>query len=96
MRESVSILDKKVSDLRRLITLKCGFPVSVYCLRTPEGLEMFDCNTLKDYRTDIGTAHHISRQPLHNQSSLIPDFTVFQEKMESRFLYADCILVTLK
>ncbi|CAO2613103.1 Protein ANKUB1 [Lemmus lemmus] len=55
MMESVSILDKKVSDLRRLVTLRCGFPVSVYCLRTPEGLEMYDCNTLRDYRTDIGT-----------------------------------------
>lgn len=55
MMESVSILDKKVSDLRRLVTLRCGFPVSVYCLRTPEGVEMYDRNTLRDYRTDIGT-----------------------------------------
>ncbi|XP_057613211.1 protein ANKUB1 [Chionomys nivalis] len=54
MMESVSILDKKVSDLRRLVTLRCGFPVSVYCLRTPEGLEMYDCNALRDYCTDIG------------------------------------------
>lgn len=97
MMESVSILDKKVSDLRRLVTLRCGFPVSVYCLRTPEGVEMYDRNTLRDYRTDIGTAHHISRQPpLRNQSSLMPGFIVFQEKVESSFFYADCILVTLK
>ncbi|XP_012638299.2 protein ANKUB1 [Microcebus murinus] len=52
--EGISLLGKKVSDLRTLITLRCGFPVSVYCLRTPKGLEMYDCNTLKDYRTDIG------------------------------------------
>ncbi|OBS64513.1 hypothetical protein A6R68_06945, partial [Neotoma lepida] len=54
--ENVSILGKKVSDLRMLVTLRCGFPVSVYCLRTPTGLEMYDCNTLRDYQTDIGTA----------------------------------------
>ncbi|KAL1778056.1 ANKUB1 [Sigmodon hispidus] len=53
--ENVSILGKKVSDLRVLVTLRCGFPVSVYCLRTPKGLEMYDCNTLRDYQIDIGT-----------------------------------------
>ncbi|XP_021087367.1 protein ANKUB1 isoform X2 [Mesocricetus auratus] len=53
--ENMSILGKKVSDLRTLVTLRCGFPVSVYCLRTPKGLEMYDCNTLRDYHTDIGT-----------------------------------------
>uniref|UniRef100_A0A8C5KCE3 Ubiquitin-like domain-containing protein n=1 Tax=Jaculus jaculus TaxID=51337 RepID=A0A8C5KCE3_JACJA len=53
--ENASLLGKTVSDLRQLITLRWGFPVSVYCLRTPEGLEMYDCNTLKDYGTDVGT-----------------------------------------
>nr|KAF6473140.1 ankyrin repeat and ubiquitin domain containing 1 [Rousettus aegyptiacus] len=53
--ESTSLLGKKVSQLRTLITLRCGFPVSVFCLRTPRGLEMYDCNTLRDYQTDIGT-----------------------------------------
>ncbi|KAM9088163.1 protein ANKUB1 [Megaptera novaeangliae] len=53
--ESISLLGKKVSDLRTLIALRCGFPVSVFCLRTPEGLEMYDCNTLRDYQTDLGT-----------------------------------------
>uniref|UniRef100_A0A2K6FZ10 Ankyrin repeat and ubiquitin domain containing 1 n=1 Tax=Propithecus coquereli TaxID=379532 RepID=A0A2K6FZ10_PROCO len=38
--EGTSLLGKKVSDLRTLVTLRCGFPVSVYCLRTPKGLEM--------------------------------------------------------
>lgn len=53
--ESISLLGKKVSELRMLLSLRCGFPVSVFCLRTPRGLEMFDCNTLRDYQTDIGT-----------------------------------------
>uniref|UniRef100_A0A452F9K2 Ankyrin repeat and ubiquitin domain containing 1 n=1 Tax=Capra hircus TaxID=9925 RepID=A0A452F9K2_CAPHI len=53
--EGISLLGKKVSDLRTLIALRCGFPVSVFCLRTPEGLEMYDCNQLRDYQTDLGT-----------------------------------------
>ncbi|XP_044111017.1 protein ANKUB1 [Neovison vison] len=55
MMENISLLGQKVSDLRTLVALRCGFPVSVFCLRTPEGLEMYDCNTLRDYQIDIGT-----------------------------------------
>ncbi|EHB08614.1 hypothetical protein GW7_12910 [Heterocephalus glaber] len=53
--ESISLLGKKVSDLRTLVTLRCGFPMGVYCLRTPKGQEMYDCNALRDYHTDMGT-----------------------------------------
>ncbi|KAM5293047.1 protein ANKUB1 [Ctenodactylus gundi] len=53
--ENMSLLGKKVSDLRTLVTLRCGFPVSVYCLRTPKGLEMFDCNALRAYQVEAGT-----------------------------------------
>ncbi|XP_036917732.1 protein ANKUB1 isoform X1 [Sturnira hondurensis] len=52
---SASLFCKKVSELRTLISLRSGFPVSVFCLRTPRGLEMYDCNTLRDYQIDIGT-----------------------------------------
>ncbi|CAD7673585.1 unnamed protein product [Nyctereutes procyonoides] len=55
MMENISLLGKKVSDLRTLVALSCGFPVSVFCLRTPKGLEMYDCNTLRNYQIDIGT-----------------------------------------
>ncbi|KAI5929049.1 protein ANKUB1 [Manis javanica] len=55
MMESISFLGKKVSDLRTMVSLRCGFPVSVFCLRTPKGLEMYDCNTLGDYKVAIGT-----------------------------------------
>ncbi|KAG8136036.1 hypothetical protein E2320_009006 [Naja naja] len=51
----ISLLSSKVSELKTLVTLKCGFPSSIYCLRTPEGREMFDCNTPNDYHLDIGT-----------------------------------------
>ncbi|XP_047583582.1 protein ANKUB1 isoform X2 [Lutra lutra] len=57
MMENISLLGQKVSDLRTLVALRCGFPVSVFCLRTPEGLEMYDCNTLRDYQIDIGETH---------------------------------------
>ncbi|XP_043852793.1 protein ANKUB1 [Dromiciops gliroides] len=52
---NIYLLGKKVSYLKTLITLRCGFPVSIFCLRTPQGREMYDCNTLIDYQTDIGT-----------------------------------------
>ncbi|XP_028587109.2 protein ANKUB1 [Podarcis muralis] len=64
-REKVPIMGKiyllglKVSQLKSLVTLKCGFPNSIYCLRTPEGREMYDCNTLSDYQLDIGTTLHL-------------------------------------
>ncbi|KAJ1088291.1 hypothetical protein NDU88_001449 [Pleurodeles waltl] len=51
---SIYLLTTTVSDLKTLVTRKCGFPVSVYCLRTPQGKEMYDCNTLNDYKLDIG------------------------------------------
>ncbi|XP_078522495.1 protein ANKUB1 [Lissotriton helveticus] len=51
---SIYLLTTTVSDLKTLVTRKCGFPVSVYCLRTPQGTEMYDCNTLTDYKLDIG------------------------------------------
>ncbi|KAM6223886.1 LOW QUALITY PROTEIN: protein ANKUB1 [Rhynchocyon petersi] len=49
MMESISLLNKKVYDLRTLVTLRCGFPV--YCLQTPQGLERYDCNALGDCKT---------------------------------------------
>ncbi|XP_012861584.1 protein ANKUB1 [Echinops telfairi] len=52
--DSISLLDNKVSELRTLVSLRCGFPVGVYCLRTPQGQEMYDCNTLGDYRIETG------------------------------------------
>lgn len=89
--ENTSILDKKVSDLRRLVTLRCGFPVGVYCLRTPVGLEMYDRNTLKDYQTDIGTARHISYQlPPTTRALLCQALQIFQREQKLRFLFADC------
>uniref|UniRef100_A0A674I2Q6 Ankyrin repeat and ubiquitin domain containing 1 n=1 Tax=Terrapene triunguis TaxID=2587831 RepID=A0A674I2Q6_9SAUR len=54
IKGSIYLLATKVSLLKTLVTLKCGFPNSVYCLRTPEGREMYDCNILNDYQLDIG------------------------------------------
>lgn len=87
--ESISLLDKTVSDLRTLVTLRCGLPVSVYCLRTPRGLEMYDCNTLKDYQTDIGTAQYIWYQlPFGTRVLWYQIFQLFKRKWKSRiFIY---------
>ncbi|MEE6500994.1 hypothetical protein FKM82_004024 [Ascaphus truei] len=51
---SVYLLTAAVSKLKTLISLKCGFPVSVYCLRTLPGKEMYNCNALSDYKLDLG------------------------------------------
>nr|XP_016847552.1 PREDICTED: protein ANKUB1 isoform X2 [Anolis carolinensis] len=53
------LLSSKVSQLKNLVTLKTGFPSSIYCLRTQEGREMYDCNTLSDYQLDIGATLHL-------------------------------------
>ncbi|KAM4771134.1 protein ANKUB1 [Rhinophrynus dorsalis] len=50
----IRLLTEKVSRLKTLISLKSGFPVSVYCLRTPQGKEMYNCNLLSDYELDLG------------------------------------------
>ncbi|XP_074860488.1 protein ANKUB1 isoform X2 [Carettochelys insculpta] len=55
IKGSIHLLATAVSLLKTLVSLKCGFPNSIYCLRTPEGREMYDCNTLNDYQLDIGT-----------------------------------------
>ncbi|XP_075056652.1 protein ANKUB1 [Mixophyes fleayi] len=48
------LLAETVSRLKSLVSLKCGFPVSVFCLKTLEGKEMYDCNTMSDYKLDLG------------------------------------------
>ncbi|XP_075720116.1 protein ANKUB1 [Rhinoderma darwinii] len=51
---SINLLAATVSKLKSLVSLKCGFPVSLFCLRTLGGKEMYDCNTLSDYNLDLG------------------------------------------
>ncbi|KAM5163751.1 protein ANKUB1 [Mantella aurantiaca] len=53
---NVHLLTEPVSRLKSLVSLKCGFPVSVFCLRTLEGKDMYDCNTLSDYKLELGAA----------------------------------------
>ncbi|KAM3931386.1 protein ANKUB1 [Leptodactylus fuscus] len=51
---NIHLLAATVSKLKSLLSLKCGFPVSVFCLRTLGGKEMYDCNILSDYNLDLG------------------------------------------
>lgn len=53
--EGAALFNDKVSQLRTLVALSCGFPVGVFCLRTPDGLELYDCNFLRDYGLEPGT-----------------------------------------
>ncbi|KAG9494222.1 hypothetical protein GDO78_001855 [Eleutherodactylus coqui] len=50
----IHLLAETVSKLKSLLSLKCGFPVSVFCLRTLDGKEMYDCNTVSEYNLDLG------------------------------------------
>ncbi|XP_068135357.1 protein ANKUB1 isoform X2 [Hyperolius riggenbachi] len=54
IKGNIHLLEGTVSQLKSLVSQKCGFPVSVFCLRTLENKEMYDCNTLSDYRLDLG------------------------------------------
>ncbi|XP_056420739.1 protein ANKUB1 [Hyla sarda] len=55
IKGNIHLLGATVSKLKSLLSLKCGFPVSVFCLRTLQGKEMYDCNTLGDYNLDLGS-----------------------------------------
>ncbi|XP_072264035.1 protein ANKUB1 [Pyxicephalus adspersus] len=52
---NVHLFTGRVSKLKSLVSMKCGFPVSVFCLRTLEGKEMYDCNSLSDYKLELGS-----------------------------------------
>ena len=58
--EIVPILDKfqvptmKVCDLRSIATRKTGMPIGVFRMLSPDGKEMYDCNTLYDYQVELG------------------------------------------
>ncbi|XP_053316072.1 protein ANKUB1 [Spea bombifrons] len=51
----VYLMSTTVSRLKTIMSLKCGFPVSVFCLRTLEGKDMYNCNILSDYKLDLGS-----------------------------------------
>uniref|UniRef100_H3A5F5 Ankyrin repeat and ubiquitin domain containing 1 n=2 Tax=Latimeria chalumnae TaxID=7897 RepID=H3A5F5_LATCH len=55
----IFLLSTTVSNLKSLVSLKCGFPVSTFCLRTQSQTELYNCNKLEDYRIDIGTTLHL-------------------------------------
>ncbi|XP_053567694.1 protein ANKUB1 [Bombina bombina] len=54
IKRDISLLTTTVSRLKTLVSLKCGLPVSVCCLRTLWGKEMYNCNSLSDYNLDQG------------------------------------------
>ncbi|CAH2247131.1 ANKUB1 [Pelobates cultripes] len=56
----ISLLSATVSRLTTLISLKCGFPVSVFCLRTLQGQDLYNCNSLSDYKLDLGSTLRIN------------------------------------
>ncbi|XP_032888173.1 protein ANKUB1 [Amblyraja radiata] len=53
--ENSQFLTATVSELKSLVSLKSGLPVSTFRLSTQEGTELYNCNKIKDYDIDIGS-----------------------------------------
>ncbi|XP_076131563.1 protein ANKUB1-like [Alosa pseudoharengus] len=60
-RETLSLmgteihLSSPVSRVRSLVSVRCSLPVSAFRLTTQSGTKLYDCNTLKDYVTEVGS-----------------------------------------
>ncbi|XP_067452868.1 protein ANKUB1-like [Thunnus thynnus] len=53
---SVTILRyMSVARLKTVVSVRSGLPVSTFRLSTPAGVELYDCNQLKDYAIEVGT-----------------------------------------
>ncbi|XP_029103794.1 protein ANKUB1-like [Scleropages formosus] len=50
----VFLLNSSVSQLKSMVSLQSGFPVSAFRLTTPSGLELYNCNQLNDYAIHVG------------------------------------------
>ncbi|KAM3876388.1 protein ANKUB1-like [Diretmus argenteus] len=51
---TVFLLSTSVSRLKTMVSLQCGLPVSAFRLRTPGGVQLYDCNQLHDYTIEVG------------------------------------------
>ncbi|XP_042368474.1 protein ANKUB1-like [Plectropomus leopardus] len=49
-----TLLHMSVARLKTLVSIQSGLPVSVFRLSTPAGVQLYDCNQLHDYTTEVG------------------------------------------
>ncbi|XP_066565658.1 protein ANKUB1 [Amia ocellicauda] len=56
---NIFLLSTAVSHLKTQVSRQCGLPVSVFRLRTPNGVELYDCNRLDSYGIDVGATLHL-------------------------------------
>ncbi|XP_067851832.1 protein ANKUB1-like [Heptranchias perlo] len=60
-RQTVPIMEKPqfltatVAELKNLVSLKSGLPVSTFRLSTRGGTELYNCNKMDDYQLDLGS-----------------------------------------
>ncbi|XP_072244892.1 protein ANKUB1-like [Leuresthes tenuis] len=49
------LLHTSVAKLKTIVSEQSGLPVSAFRLSTPAGVQLYDCNWLKDYGIEMGT-----------------------------------------
>ncbi|XP_051874604.1 protein ANKUB1-like [Pristis pectinata] len=60
-RQTIPIIEKPqfltatVSELKSLVSLRSGLPVSTFRLSTQKGTELYNCNKIDDYKLEIGS-----------------------------------------
>lgn len=51
---SMGLLNKSVARLKTEVSEQSSFPVSSFRLSTPAGIQLYDCNRLRDYDITVG------------------------------------------
>lgn len=54
IREQLDVAKTSLSQLRRIVSIKSGLPVSVFRLCKKDGRELFDCHNLEKYGVIFG------------------------------------------
>lgn len=57
---SEALLQMSVARLKTVVSMQSGLPVSSFRLSTPAGVQLYDCNQLKDYSIEVGMACFLS------------------------------------
>ncbi|XP_037626163.1 protein ANKUB1-like [Sebastes umbrosus] len=52
---SEALLHMSIARLKTVVSMQSGLPVSTFRLSTAAGVQLYDCNQLQDYATEVGT-----------------------------------------
>lgn len=57
---SEALLHVSVASLKTMVSMLSCLPVSTFRLSTSRGVELYDCNQLQDYGTEVGMVGFLS------------------------------------